>query len=275
MIEVEHVVAADGTRLAVRRIPGTGPLIVALHGFTGDGGTMLPLVEACRGEKPAMLIDLIGHGQSDAPDFVEPYTMASVVDQVLSLIGPHEPGTVHLIGYSMGGRVVLSMAARAPWYFGSVITISASPGIDDPAERAGRHDVDLERADQLEEIGVAAFIDEWLALDLFAPYVSSLSTSDRAATIEQRRASSSVGLANSLRGTGTGAMPPLWTALASIRSPLLAIAGSLDQRYVSIAEQIAEAAPFGSFETIEGVGHVAHVENCGAVGTAIANFLEG
>lgn len=274
MIDVEQVRAADGTLLAVRRLAGTGPLLVALHGFTGDGSTMLPLVEECRGERPCLLIDIIGHGQSAAPEITEPYTMASVVDQVLSLIGPHEPGTVHLLGYSMGGRIVLSMAARAPWYFGSITTISASPGLADPVERAKRHDADLERADEIEQDGLSSFVDDWLELDLFAPYVASLSANELEATTAQRKANSAVGLANSLRGTGTGAMPPVWTALQAIRSPLLAIAGSLDERYVEIARQMAEAAPFGEFEIIDGVGHVAHVENCGAVGTTVRNFLE-
>ncbi len=272
-VQVEHVLTADGTTLAVRTIEGTGPLLVALHGFTGDGTAMLPLVEACRDGRPAMLIDLIGHGASDAPDFVEPYSMASVVDQVLSVVGPREIGTVHLLGYSMGGRIALSIAARAPWYFASIISISASPGIHDPTDRAARHDADLARAEHLSTIGVEKFIDEWLELDLFAPYVASLDSASLAATIEQRRMSTAHGLANSLRGTGTGAMPPVWLSLPALRSPLLAIAGSLDEPYVDTALRMAQAAPFGESHIVDGVGHVAHVENCSVVGARIAEFL--
>lgn len=272
-LPIEYVRTADGTSLAVRSVAGKGPLIVALHGFTGDGTTMQPLVEACREGRPALLIDLIGHGASDAPEFVEPYSMASVVDQVLSVIGPRDIGTVHLIGYSMGGRVALSIAARAPWYFASVTSISATPGIHDAPARAERHDADLARADHLEAIGIDGFVDEWLALDLFGPYVALLDESARTATIEQRRRSSPVGLANSLRGTGTGAMPPVWLSMPALRSPLLAIAGSLDEPYIDIARRMAQAAPFAELHIVEGAGHVAHVENCFDVGARVAEFL--
>jgi len=271
---VELVRTADGTQLAVRRRSGDGSLIVALHGFTGDGTTMLNLVDQCRMGRPALLIDLVGHGASDAPEHVEMYAMSSVVDQVLSVVGPHEPGSVHLIGYSMGGRVALSVAARAPWFFASISTISATAGIDDPIERAARYDADMARADELERMGVDEFIDAWLELDLFAPFIGSLDEGERRATERQRKSSTALGLANSLRGTGTGSMPPVWAALASVRSPLLAVAGSLDSRYVAVAQRLADVAMFGRSHVVEGVGHVAHHENCRDVGSRIAEFLE-
>ena len=272
---VEHVTAADGTSLAVRRLEGTGNPIVTLHGFTGDGSTMLPLLEACRNGRPAMAIDLVGHGASASPESLEHYAMSSVVDQVLSLIGPHDPATVHLLGYSMGGRVALSIAARAPWYFGSIITVSSTPGILDPVQRTARYEADQERAEHLETVGLESFIDEWLSLPLFAPYVAALGDTERAQTIAQRCSGNVLGLANSLRGTGTGSMPPTWQTLPSVRSPVLAIAGALDTAYVETAKRIAEAAPFGQSAIIDGVGHVAHHENCSAVAAPIAAFLEG
>lgn len=274
-LPVEHVVAADGSTIGLRRIPGQGNLIVALHGFTGDGSTMLPLLEACRAGRPAMAIDLIGHGASGSPESLEHYAMSSVVDQVLSLIGPHDPGTVHLLGYSMGGRVALSIAARAPWYFGSIITISSTPGIHEPAERTARYDNDQQRAEHLEAVGIDAFIDEWLDLPLFRPYMDQLSDEERKDTVRQRVGNNVTGLANSLRGTGTGSMPPTWQTLPSIRSPILAIAGELDSKYVDIAERIAEAAPFGRCTIVPDTGHVTHRENCSAVAASIAAFLEG
>ena len=272
--DVVRARTADGTSLAVRRLPGEGNLVVVLHGFTGDGSTMVPLAEACRQGRPAMLIDLVGHGQSDAPESIEPYMMASVVDQVLSLIGPHEPGTVHVVGYSLGGRVALSMAARAPWYFASVTTLSSTPGILDPKARAARYDADQLRADELIEMGLPSFVDEWLAMALFAPYVSSLTSQELHDTIAQRTSASARGLANSLRGTGTGSMPPVWQSLPALRTPLLAIAGSLDKPYVEIAHRMAEAAPFASAHVLANTGHVVHQENCDEVVALVASFLE-
>ena len=265
----------DGTALAVRTIRGTGDPLVLLHGFTGDGTTMMELAEEARGDRSAVMIDLVGHGASAAPDRLEPYLMASVVDQVLSIVGTRPHGTVHLLGYSMGGRVALSMAARAPWYFASVISVSSTAGIEDPVERQARHDADQEMADHLLEIGLESFVPEWLDLPLFAPLMDRLDEDGRAATIRQRLASNPVGLANSLRGTGAGSMPPVWSSLASLRSPLLAIAGSLDERYVAIAERLAEVCPFGETATVDGAGHALPLENPHRVATLVRQFLEG
>ena len=263
----------DGMQIACRYLSGTGNLIIGLHGFTGDGSTMAPLIEAVRDGRPAILVDLIGHGASQSPEHLEHYGMASVVDQVLSVIGPHEPGTVHLVGYSLGGRVALSMAARAPWYFASVTLLSATAGLAEPAERSERHDADLAQADQLEAIGVDAFIDQWLDLDLFRPYVQRLSANDLERTKAQRCSSTAIGLANSLRGTGTGAMPPLWAVLASVRSPLLAIAGALDEKYAALATRMADLANSGRAEIIEGAGHVVHIENLVEVASIVRSHL--
>lgn len=274
LFETRHAVTADGTRLGVHEATGVGNLVVALHGFTGDGTTMLPLLDRIRGGRPALAIDLVGHGISEAPGHLESYSMPSVVDQVLSIIGPHGPGSVHLVGYSMGGRVALSLAARAPWYFSSITTMSATPGIDDAAERAERHDRDLALATRLVDKGIDAFIDEWLDLPIFENYVANLSSTDLEHTRLQRRKASELGLANSLRGTGTGAMPPVWNMLKSIRSPILSLAGSLDQRYVEIARQIESLAHNAQFRAIDNAGHVVHIENLDQVGHLVAQFLQ-
>jgi 2-succinyl-6-hydroxy-2,4-cyclohexadiene-1-carboxylate synthase len=265
----------DGTTLVVRTIPGSGNPLVLLHGFTGDGTTMEAVAEGARRGRPAVMIDLIGHGESDAPDRLEPYHMPSVVDQVLSIVGSQPYGTVHLAGYSMGGRVALSMAARAPWYFASVTSISSTAGIDDPVERQARHDADQARADQLLAMGVEAFVEEWLQLPLFAPLVAGLSPDAMAATVTQRNRSTAIGLANSLRATGTGSMPPVWDSLASLRSPLLAMVGSLDERYVELAGRLADVCPFGEHAVIPDAGHALPLENPDAVATLLGDFLEG
>jgi 2-succinyl-6-hydroxy-2,4-cyclohexadiene-1-carboxylate synthase len=273
--EPELSLTADGTSLGVTTLDGRGSVIVALHGFTGDGSTMRPLIERVRGDRSAILVDCIGHGSSDAPADEMQYSMSSVVDQVLSLVGPRPVGSVHLIGYSMGGRIALSMAARAPWYFASVTTLSATPGIADPIERAMRYEEDRALADRIETEGVEAFCDWWLSLPLFAPMVAALSAEQLERTLAQRRTNTAHGLANSLRGTGTGSMPPLWAMLPALQSPFLALAGAIDERYVSLAQQAASVARFGQAVSVAGAGHALHVENPDEVSHLLRGFLEG
>jgi 2-succinyl-6-hydroxy-2,4-cyclohexadiene-1-carboxylate synthase len=236
---------------------------------------MRPFAGLLSARHEVVLPDIVGHGESDAPTLLEPYRMSSVVDQLLAIVGDRAPMSTHLVGYSMGGRIALSMAARAPWFFASVTTLSATGGLSDPGVRAERHEQDLRRADRLEETGIAAFIDEWLDQDLFAPLRAAIGAERlREMKLERSRASP-IGLANSLRGTGTGAMPPVWDRLASLRCPLLAVCGALDPAYVDVAEQLSASAGNGSAITLPGLGHALPMENPDAVARAVLDFLEG
>ena len=69
-------------------------------------------------------------------------------------------------------------------------------------------------------------------------------------------------------------MPPLWSQLRSIRSPLLAIAGSRDAKYVDLAERVAGHAHDGRYEIVDAVGHVVHRENLGGVSSIVESFLK-
>ena len=93
--------------------------------------------------------------------------------------------------------------------------------------------------------------------------------------IAARAAVSATGLANSLRGTGQGAMPPVWEGLGGVRSPLLAVAGSRDPAYVAVAERLASVAPAGRTATVDGAGHALPMEQPAAVAHIVCSFLEG
>ena len=84
-----------------------------------------------------------------------------------------------------------------------------------------------------------------------------------------------VGLANSLRGTGQGSMPPVWDGLDGLRAPLLAVAGALDPSYVQLANRLARSAPTGRAVTIEGCGHALPMEDHESVARVVLEFLEG
>src|SRR5690606_35878116 len=117
-------------------------------------------------------------------------------------------GRASYVGYSMGGRLVLQAALSRPELVERLVLIGATPGIEDAGERAERRARDDELAAHVVEVGVDAFIDEWVAQPMFAglPVDSDCDAARRANTAE--------GLAASLRGCGTGAQPSLWGRLA-------------------------------------------------------------
>ena len=76
-------------------------------------------------------VDLVGHGRSDAPPDVAHYSMQSCVEQLGAALDALVHPRVHAIGYSMGGRVALALAAWQPDRVRSLLLVGASAGIED------------------------------------------------------------------------------------------------------------------------------------------------
>ena len=240
----------------------TADRLVFLHGFTQTHHHWHRCAHliADRRPRPTTLafVDLPGHGLS-ANDRTE---IAAAGPPLVDLAGG---GTY--VGYSMGGRFGL-VAALARWgIVERLVLIGATPGIDDDTERAERRRLDRRRADRIEQIGVAAFVDEWLA----APLFSRLPPDPRG--LEHRRRNTADGLAHSLRWCGTGNQAPLWEHLHRIPIPVLVIAGQLDTKFVQIGRRMADALPAATFAEIADAGHAAHTERPEATADVIAGWL--
>ena len=79
----------------------------------------------------------------------------------------------------------------------------------------------------------------------------------------QRLSNRAHGLAQSLRGMGTGAQPALHARLPSARVPILLVAGSLDAKFAAIASDLAGRLPNARAQLVPGAGHACHLEQPG------------
>jgi 2-succinyl-6-hydroxy-2,4-cyclohexadiene-1-carboxylate synthase len=205
-----------------------------------------------------LTLDLPGHGAAAALDGSLPEIALMVLDAL-----PREP--VVLGGYSFGARVALHVALADPTRLQALITLGASRGIADPVERAERRRRDQALAAHLSEVGTEIFLSEWLSQSLFStlgPHAESDTRSHDAA-----------GLARSLSSAGTGTQEWLGERLAELEVATLALAGELDAKFVAEARAIADTVVQGTFATIVGAGHAAHLEQPELVARAIENFL--
>lgn len=242
------------------RLGGTGPRLVFVHGFTQTGESWAAIAEHYRRrEFEVAIVDLPGHADSCG--------IRADLRRTADLLAS-TTGTATYIGYSLGGRVCLHLAMMYPHIVERLVLIGANPGIIDDDERAARRDADDALAQHIIDVGVEAFIDEWVAQPLF--HGLALSDEDRA----DRLRNSPEGLASSLRMAGTGAQVPLWERLREFNMPVLALAGELDHKFVAIAERIAASVPRGSFATIEGAGHAAMLQRPLDVVTRIEHWLD-
>mgnify|MGYP001179673221 FL=1 len=251
---------------------GTGAPVVMLHGFTGSTETWRPLMNKLEQAFRVVTIDLPGHGQTDAPPKADRYRMELVADDLAGLIHRLKATPAHWLGYSMGGRLALYMACRLPKLVRSLILESASPGIIDQRERKARIEQDTSLAQRIEREEIAQFVDHWQSIPLFDTQ-KHLPEEIRSALRSQRLKNSTAGLANSLRGMGTGVQPELWSELGSLKMPVLLITGEDDQKFTNINRRMAAAISGSRLETVPNTGHTVHLESAELYSDLVLNFL--
>jgi 2-succinyl-6-hydroxy-2,4-cyclohexadiene-1-carboxylate synthase len=256
------------TPVAVRTA-GSGPPVLLLHGFTQTGACLGPLADDLARDHTVVLPDLPGHGGSAGVAGAGLWDAADLLADVLvELVATHGDGAVPVLGYSLGGRTALHLALARPDLVRSLVLVGATAGIEDPAERAARAASDDALADRIEQIGVEAFLGEWLAQPLFAALPPWARFDD------ERRTNTAAGLADSLRHAGTGRMDPLWDRLGALDVPVRCLAGERDARFAALARRLAHAVgPSGSVGLVPGAGHAAHLEAPAAVVGEVRTIL--
>jgi 2-succinyl-6-hydroxy-2,4-cyclohexadiene-1-carboxylate synthase len=251
---------------------GEGPPLLLLHGFTGSAAGWAPQVAAWAPFVTMLAVDLPGHGRSGSPPEVAAYTMAATVADLVAVLDRIGVARAHVLGYSMGGRVALALALAHPDRVGALVLESASPGLADAGERATRIAADAALADRIEREGVPAFMAYWESLPLWASQ-ARLSPEARAALRAGRLQNHPVGLANSLRGLGTGSQPPLWDRLPALACPTLLVAGGDDAKFRDLARRMAEAIPDNELLLVHGAGHAVHLEQPAVFARLVRDFL--
>jgi 2-succinyl-6-hydroxy-2,4-cyclohexadiene-1-carboxylate synthase len=204
--------------LGVQR-DGSGPVLVWLHGFTQTKDSAHEFRSILTGSYDVTALDLPGHGEN-----AQVSASLNETADLLAGVLPVEPFL--LGGYSMGGRVALHFALRHPERLSGLVLLSATLGIRDSDERRARRERDNALAKRVEEIGAAAFLDEWLAQPLFATLPHD--PRERAA-----RSTNASGLADSLRHVGTGTQTWLGDAVTRLEVPTSIIVGSLDEKFIN------------------------------------------
>lgn len=226
------------------------PLVVLLHGFTGAPSSWAEVIGALPRDARTIAPALLGH--DDAP-LAAARTWDDEIDRVAEIVR-RERGPVHLVGYSMGGRVALGLLLRHPGIAARATLIGASPGIDDERDRDARRRDDEARARLIETEGVEAFVRAWEREPIFATQ-RALPDEVRARHREIRRSHSAAGLAASLRALGQGAMPSLWGSLDRLALPVTLVAGAEDARLRGVAMRMADRLPLARARVVPGAGH--------------------
>jgi len=229
---------------------GEGSPLLLLHGFTGTRQAWNHLRPLLGPRFAVVAPDLPGHGESPCdPDITFEATLSSLL-RLLDALGSER---IDVAGYSLGARVALGLALRAP-------------------DRVRRRRSDGELAAAIERDGVEAFVDRWEALPLFdglralpAPLLASLR--------ERRRSHRPEALAGSLRALSLGAQPNYWSRLWNLRTPTLLLTGARDSKFTATARAMAAELPLVWGHVFPGAGHAPHLEVPEAYARELQGFL--
>jgi isochorismate synthase/2-succinyl-5-enolpyruvyl-6-hydroxy-3-cyclohexene-1-carboxylate synthase/2-succinyl-6-hydroxy-2,4-cyclohexadiene-1-carboxylate synthase/O-succinylbenzoate synthase len=256
--------------------------LVFLHGFLGAAEEWAPhLRTAAAGGRRAAALDLPGHGATRAPPGAGACGLEAAADAAAAAIAAAGLAGCVLVGYSLGARCALLVAARHPGLLAGVVSISGGPGLAGAEARAARAAADAADAVRLRAGGAAAFAARWYAAPMWAPFLRG----GRAAALVAARAArgDAAALARALAGASPGrapwALPALEAAAAAgCLPPLLLLAGELDPKFVGLAEGAAAAlcaarAGAATARVVPGAGHALPSEAPLALLAALEAFL--
>lgn len=247
------------------------PVIVFLHGFGGTPADWDRTAAVLRGRFPGLPIvapALPGHSGGGV---IEEYSLPAMA----ASLGGSLPGGSSwiLIGYSLGGRIAMHLARAFPKNVRSMALVSASPGIEDSAERALRIHADTELSRQLESCRtrpeLIGFWKRWTAQPVFGGGRFPRT----AASIEKRLAHDPALLARILRESSPGVSEWMLPWLMEFPKPLACFAGGIDAKYVEIANYIGRRIPAACVRILPQAAHALPADAPVPLGGLIADWL--
>lgn len=113
-----------GGRSVHYRVGGAGAPVMMIHGWLESSWCWTRILERLMPQYRTYAVDLVGFGQSTAPEDTTPYDIDSQTEVLEALLRERVGEPVHLVGHSMGGMVGLQIAARFPELVRSLTLVS-------------------------------------------------------------------------------------------------------------------------------------------------------
>ena len=263
--EYEQVVSPGGISYLEAGRPEAPPLLF-LHGIGGAARAFRGQLDHFAGDYRAMAWDMPGYGNSTPLPLVTMDALAAALAGFIEELGLCRPV---LVGHSLGGMVVQRLLARAPQAARAVVLAqtSAAFGSRDPAWQAEFLSARLGPLDAGRSMAALA---EAMVADMAGPGADpeglALARDCLAHTPDSTYRDSIM------------AMPGFdgRDALARVAVPALVLAGTLDTAAPARGtERMAARIPGAQYVLLEGVGHLAHLEQPRAFNAAVGQFLGG
>jgi pimeloyl-ACP methyl ester carboxylesterase len=119
-------------------VEGKGPTVVFQHGLFSRGRhwKRYGYVDALANDHRVVVVDGLGHGESDKPHDVALYAQPERAGDLVAVFDAIGAERVHLVGYSMGGWIATGVARHHPDRLAS-LTIGGWDAVGGPSLPAG------------------------------------------------------------------------------------------------------------------------------------------
>jgi pimeloyl-ACP methyl ester carboxylesterase len=94
-------------------VVGKGEPVILVHGFAGNLDVWGSLIADLSKDHEAIALDCRGHGKSDKPHEPKQYGI-EMVNDITRLMDHLQISKAHIVGYSMGGAIVMKMLVEHP-----------------------------------------------------------------------------------------------------------------------------------------------------------------
>ncbi len=246
----------------------SGEPLVFVHGYTGDiTDWRFQIPEFCPTHR-VLVMDLRGHGASDAPASRDAYSIEQMADDVEALIDRVGFDRYHLLGHSMGGAIAQEIALRSPE---RVITLTLE---DTGAKLAGDPDDDIARytAGRVQialEEGMEALANRSANLEP-PPYLPAARLAEERERLTRMSVDAFVGAAHAIRE-----WPGARDRVSAIEIPTLIICGELDAPVLFKASQeLAELIPNAKLTIVPQAAHSPQYERPDLFNRALREHIE-
>ena len=262
--------------MALRRIGGTpriacdvvgeGPPVVFLHGIGGNRSNWTRQLDALAGRFTAIAWDGRGYGDSD--DYDGPLDFADFGNDLARLLDDLDVARAHLVGLSMGARILLDFAPR---YLDRVATLTLCDcfyGFESALTPEKQREYIELREKPLREGKTFADLAPRLIASLVSPAASHEVREELRASIEQLRVESYL---KTLRASTTFDRSG---SMGVLNMPIQLVYGSEDRLTPpSIGEDMVDKLADARLAVLDGAGHLSNLERPDAFNAVLVEFL--
>jgi pimeloyl-ACP methyl ester carboxylesterase len=267
-----YATSGDGVRLWFEET-GSGPPVLFIHEFAGDGRSWEPQVRALARRHRCITYDARGYPRSDVPEEPERYSQERAVADAVAVLDHLGIGRAHVVGLSMGGFCTLHLGLRHPERALSLTVAGCGYGAQPDRREAWQAETEA-RARSFETDGAAATAERYMV----GPSRVQFQRKDPRGWEESKRwlaEHPAVGAALTLRGVQMR-RPSLYDLTAELRRlavPVLLVIGDEDEGCLEPNLMLKRTIPTAALAVLPRTGHACNLEEPALFNRLVLDFV--